>query len=285
MVISRPRISMVTPSYNQAAWVERTLFSVLNQPANGIEYIVVDGNSTDGTIDILETYRSRLNHLIIGPDSGMYEAINKGFARSSGDIMGWINSDDMLHPNALTTVLRIFDDLPEVEWITGCRSVFDEQDCCVATEPAPSWSQAKVMAGDYQWIQQESTFWRRGLYERAGGFVETKYKLAGDFDLWNRFFGHAELYSTDALLGGFRVRQANQASLEGLAAYEQEVAAILHATPKTPALSEAIVAYKLSRETGLVNRIQRRIKGGNPETPFPARIYFDRQAQRFKLRA
>ena len=283
MVAQPVLISIVTPSFNQVEWVERTMQSVLNQPVDGIEYVVVDGMSVDGTIDVLERYRSRLTKLVIEPDSGMYEAINKGFAMTTGNLMGWINSDDMLHPHALQTVLRIFSDLPEVEWITGCRSVFDELDCCVATEPAAAWSHAKVLCGDYKWIQQESTFWRRSLYERAGGYISTQYRLAGDFELWCRFFAHAPLYSTDALLGGFRVRRAGQASLEGLGAYEAEVNVLLAATERGPDLAAAVSAYQHNQHTGLVNKLKRKILGQSKAAVFPPRIYFDRHEQRFKL--
>ena len=284
MVAYHPKISIVTPSFNQDQWVEKTIQSVLNQNLPDVEYIIVDGNSTDGTKDILAKYNNQLNHLIIEPDQGMYDALDKGFKLTTGAVMGWINSDDMLHPNALLTVKRIFEDLPEVEWLTGCRTVFDEQDCCVATEPAASWSRAKVLSGDYKWIQQESTFWRRNLYEKAGGFVSQDFKLAGDFELWSRFFAHAQLYSTDALLGGFRVRRENQASLEGLSRYEEEVKAIIDSTKKDKELLNQIDLYKQSQSHTVSRRIKSRLFDSAKATPFfPPRIYFDRQAQRFKL--
>ena len=112
-------IALVTPSFNTAPYLAETLESVLLQGYPALEYVVVDGGSTDGSVQILERYRERLHALVAEPDDGHADAINKGFALTSGSIMGWINSDDLLHRDALATVDAVFAAFPQVDWITG----------------------------------------------------------------------------------------------------------------------------------------------------------------------
>lgn len=281
-----PRITLVTPSFNQAAWLGKTLDSVLSQGYPNLEYGVVDGGSTDGSHAILEAYRDRLSFVISEPDKGMYEAIQKGFARSTGEIMGWLNSDDVLMPNALFTLARLFKDIPQAEWLTGYRCAVDEHGSAVALEPARAWS-AEAYALDHRWIQQESTFWRRSLWERAGGRLNTDLKLAGDFELWYRFFGHAPLYSTDALLGGFRVRSSGQASLEQLDAYEAEALRVLETSPLTEAVARRVALIRqrealISKLKG-IGKDSLRARLVTPLLQTPPRIQFDRIAQKFIL--
>ncbi len=281
-----PRITLVTPSYNQAAWLERTLQSVLGQGYPNLEYGVVDGGSTDGSLEILERYRDKLSFCIVEPDKGMYDAIQKGFARSTGEIMGYLNSDDVLMPGALLTLARLFTDIGQAEWITGYRCAVDELGCAVALEPPKAWS-AEAFVLDHKWIQQESTYWRRSLWERAGATMRTDLKLAGDYELWYRFFRHAPLYSTDALIGGFRVRSKNQASLEQLEAYEAEAAELRNESP--PSLVVMARVAKIRRHEALISKLKgigkdalrrRLIKPLFSEVP---RIRFDRRTQRFIL--
>lgn len=281
-----PKISIVTPSYNQAAWIEYTLQSVLDQGYPNLEHIIIDGGSTDGSVEIIRKYESRLAHFESLKDDGMYHAINRGLSLATGEIMGWINSDDILHPKSLFTLARIFKDIPDAEWITGVRSVIDEHGCCVANEPARSWSIEQLLLGDYQWIQQESTFWRSSLYKKTGSKVSTEYKLAGDFELWFRFIQQAKLYSTDALLGGFRVRSQNQASLEGLDSYEKEVRQILASWQPMPEVQQNL--ERIRSRNGLLKMLKGLAKDRlnqkfvQPYFTVASRIYFDRNSQTFK---
>lgn len=200
--------------------------SVLSQRSDRLQYIVIDGMSADESIFVLEQYRNQLDGLIVEPDEGHAHAINKGFALCDGEIMGWINSDDILLDGALETVLRVFDERPDIEWITGRASSMDENGVLLAVEQARPWSRLRFLSGDHQWIQQESTFWRRSLWERTGATLDVGLDLANDFDLWARFFRKAELHTVDRHLGCFRVREG-QRSVTQIDKYRREVDQVL----------------------------------------------------------
>src|SRR4051812_14719662 len=113
------KISVITPSFNQAQYLEMTMMSVSSQTGCELEYIVIDGGSTDGSADIIRRYSSRLSYWLSEPDNGQYFAIQKGLQRATGDVLCWLNSDDILLPNALAVVAKMFQDCPSVEWITA----------------------------------------------------------------------------------------------------------------------------------------------------------------------
>jgi glycosyltransferase involved in cell wall biosynthesis len=226
------KISIVTPNYNQGDFLERTIVSVLAQGYDNLEYIIIDGGSTDNSVSIIKKYESRLAYWVSEEDGGMYDAINKGFARSTGDILGWLNSDDILFPGSLKTVDEAFSSLSSVHWITGMPASIDEQDRIISFQPVQSWSRLKILAGQYKWIQQESTYWRRTLWDKAGGRLDPGYSLAGDFELWTRFFRYEDLHSIHISMAGFRKRSQHQKSLENLGEYRAQVVDILHREKK-----------------------------------------------------
>ena len=201
--MSYPKISIVTPNYNKAQYLEKTILSVLSQNYPSLEYIIIDGGSTDGSVDIIKKYETGLAYWVSEPDNGVYYAIKKGFEHSTGEIMAWIGSDDMYHPRSFFTVAQIFSECPKVSWLLGAQTNYDKKSRTVGVERSPYFNHLSFLLHDFQWVQQESTFWRRGLYEKVGG-IGTDYKLAGDFDLWMRFSRHEKMYITDALIGGFR---------------------------------------------------------------------------------
>lgn len=200
-----PRISVVTPSFNQGEFLEATLRSVITQGYPNLEYVVVDGGSTDGSADIIERYEADLAYWVSEPDDGHAHALNKGFAETTGEIMCWINSSDMYYPWTLETVAEIFSQLPQVDWIMGTRSMFDDRGRPRVIAPSFGVNAFDVLAGDYRGIQQESVFWRRGLWERAGGQLDQTLVCAADLDLWLRFVRLTPLCVVETLLGGFRV--------------------------------------------------------------------------------
>lgn len=212
-----PLVSIVTPSYNLGAFIEETILSIHDQRYPFKEHIIVDRNSTDGTAQIVERHRDKIARFIRELDNGKYDALNKGFAAASGEILAWLNADDKYLPWALETVAHIFQRFPDVEWITTTYPLtWDEQGRAIGCGYLGGFHRRSFMRGgnlpEGSWyargcIQQESTFFRRSLWERAGGRVDATLTCAGDFELWARFFQHAPLVGVATPLGGFRRRR------------------------------------------------------------------------------
>ena len=200
-----PKITLVTAVYNGEKYLEATMRSIVNQGYPNLEYIVVDDGSTDGTVEIIRKYEGYVSAWFRQENQGLYAALNAGFARSTGEIMGWLNSSDMLQVNGLFTVGSIFRALRDVEWITGRPTKISATGMTIDVLPVPRWSQGRFLAGANKYIQQESTFWRRSLWARAGGRLSTEFRAEGDFELWVRLFRHAQLHSVNALIGGYRL--------------------------------------------------------------------------------
>ena len=189
--------------------------SVLSQGYPDLEYVVVDGGSTDDSPATIREHAGRLAWWVSEKDGGQYDAINKGFARTSGEVMAWLNSDDKYTPWALAVVGEIFAQLPGVQWLTTLLPLhWDARGMPLRCRPVPGYSRGAFFRGQYlpragaystHFIQQESTFWRRGLWEKAGGRIDSSLRMAGDFELWAKFYQHADLYGVELPLGGFRI--------------------------------------------------------------------------------
>ena len=276
-----PKISIVTPSYNQAQYLEDTIKSVLDQQYPNLEYIIIDGGSTDGSVDIIKKYEKYLAYWVSKSYQGLYPMVEDGFKKSSGEIMAWLNSDDMYHRKSLFTVAEIFTDFPKIKWMMGNPTWFDDQGRIVQCAEAPRWSKYRFYTGDYRWIQQESTFWRKELWEKAGAKMDPSLKLAGDLELWIRFFRHEQLYVIKGLIGGFRVRAKNQKSLESLNEYFIEAEKLLKREPISFQDRTRIPFIKLYKLL-LFHKIP--ILGAIPYSylmKFPPEFVFDRFTQKF----
>ena len=219
-----PKISIVTVNFNGSKYLEETILSVLNQNYPNLEYIIIDGGSNDGSLEIIKKYESRLSYWISEKDEGQYHAVQKGFEKATGDIMAWINSDDLYAPNAFYGVAQIFEEFSHVKWLMGIPREYNEQGVMMSriTLPWGRWSKHRYYTYDFQFIQQESSFWKRELWETAGSKMNLDYKYAGDMELWSRFFRHEKLYTTIATFAGFRYNSQNQRSIEFRQAYLQE---------------------------------------------------------------
>jgi len=285
-----PKISIVTPNFNGAAYLEETILSVVSQNYPNLEYIIIDGGSTDNSVEIIKKYENQLALWISEPDKGMYHAIQKGFDRSTGEIMAWINSDDMYHRNALFTVSEIFSSFEEVRWLVGASTVYDEYNRTVSVEQSRHFTKFDIYNYDYKWIQQESIFWRRFLWDDAGSTFDKSLKYAGDFALWLKYFSSEKLYVTNALIGGFRFRKENQITLNHLDDYFKEVESllsrvelntnekkILRRYKKLLAVEKTIKKLKLLRRDWFI--LHFREKYFQP----PKRIEFDRYSMKFVL--
>lgn len=247
-----PRITLVTAVYNGEKFLEATIHSILSQSYPNLEYIIINDGSTDGTVEVIRKYQKHLASWVSQPNKGLYGALNTGFARSSGEIMGWLNASDLLHTNGLFVVGSVFAAFPEVEWITGRPTRFNPNGLTVDVRPVPRWSRSRFLAGANKYIQQESTFWRRSLWERAGGCLDASYRDVGDFELWVRFFRHARLYSVDALIGGYRFHE-DALSWSNLERYNQRCDEIIERE------LESGRAGKTQRLFGRVSRVMKRI--------------------------
>jgi glycosyltransferase involved in cell wall biosynthesis len=190
LVAGHLKVTVITPSFNQAKYLEATIRSVLLQRYAALEYFVIDGGSTDGSRDIIERYAPFLQYAVSEPDRGQAHAINKGFARASGDIVAWVNSDDYYLPGALARVVAEFEADRSLQWLYG--------DYLVRTEPlgtlTPAHSEpftlpAALLRG-YSPICQPTAFVSRELLERVGG-IDESFSLAMDYDFWLRAIEHA----------------------------------------------------------------------------------------------
>jgi len=184
------RISVVTPSFNQGEFIGRTIESVLSQQGDfDLEYLVVDGGSTDSTLDVLRGFGDRVRW-ISEADRGQSDAINKGFARGSGEVLAWLNSDDTYQPGALAAVARVFAER-RAEWCFGQCRIVDERDAEVRSfiarykdRAARRYSRARLLMENF--IPQPATFFSRELW-RAAGPLDERLRYAMDYDLWLRF--------------------------------------------------------------------------------------------------
>jgi hypothetical protein len=177
---SLPKISIVVPTYNQGKFIDKTLQSIIDQQYQNLELIVVDGGSTDNTLSIIKQYESYIAWWISEPDSGQTAAINKGFSRSSGEIMAWINSDDLIAPGALKFVAEYFTKHPEVQTIYGNRILINEEGLEIGRWILPYHSNRVLKWVDY--VPQETLYWTREAWNQVGGQIDEAFSFAMDWD-------------------------------------------------------------------------------------------------------
>ena len=230
-----PSIGVVTPSFQHAEFIGRTIDSVLAQRYPALRYTVQDGASTDGTLDILRRSESAGDLTFVSePDRGQADAINRGFTRIDTDIMAWLNPDDLYLPGALTTVGRYFRDHPEVDVVYGHRIVVDAQGREVGRWWLPEHSRAAVEWRCY--VPQESMFWRRSLFDAVGGRLDDTFEFAMDWDLVARFAeAGAEFRRLPRPLGGFTTHPQQKSRASRAAIGEPEFARIRRRMLPTPA--------------------------------------------------
>jgi carbamoyltransferase len=210
-----PTISIVTPSLNQAEFLGQTIESVLGQGYPRLEYVVQDGGSEDGSRQILERYSDRLHHWESAPDGGRPRSqaanVNRGFAQTSGEVMAYLNSDDLLLPGALAYVARYLHDHPEVDAVYGHRVLIDEEGMEIGRQVIPRHADRLLAWADF--IPQETLFWRRVAWERAGAAMDESFRYALDWDLLVRLReAGGRMVRLPRFLGAFRVHGAQKTS-------------------------------------------------------------------------
>lgn len=255
MEVRNNLISIVTPSYNQQSYIAETIESVISQAGDFlIDYVIIDGQSKDRSLEVIEEYQRRLDRecdrkeiggldfyiprtkkdivkcngvsyrYVSERDDSHADALNKGFKMTKGDIMAWQNSDDKYHEGAFQAVAEIFGSHKTVDWIVGKYSWWDKEGNCYR-ESLEFRNVIDILCFNFG-IQQESTFWRRALWERAGGYIDQSYKYIVDVELWTRFFCYADIYQVDRKLSGYRFQGKNRAHVNRAEVEREKVRAV-----------------------------------------------------------
>jgi glycosyltransferase involved in cell wall biosynthesis len=205
MMDSLPLVSIVTPSYNQSRFIEATILSVLNQDYPNIEYLIVDGGSQDGSLEIIHKYGERLSWWVSEPDQGQTDAINKGFAHAKGDIFAWLNSDDTYLPNAVSEVVSFLLSHPEVGMVYGDANFIDLSGRVTGQFNAQQTSYQRLRRGGV-YIPQQATFWRADLWHQVAP-LDLSFFFAMDYDLWVRLAQITEIRYVPRLWANFRLHE------------------------------------------------------------------------------
>lgn len=217
-----PRISVVTPSYNQGEFLEQTIRSVLLQGYPDLEYIIIDGGSSDNSVEIIEKYAQHLTYWVSEPDRGQSHAINKGFERSTGNIMCWLNSDDYYLPETLMTVAEnLATGTGNYAVVGHCVQVFADGRPSISCEGRYENLQRLLQFWKGYQMHQSSIFWRREVFDKIGFLDENQHYIM-DFDYWVRMARHFEFKNVDRELACFNYHNKAKTG-DGFVKYSQEL--------------------------------------------------------------
>jgi glycosyltransferase involved in cell wall biosynthesis len=260
-------VSIITPSFNQSAFLERTIRSVLDQDHRDIEYFVMDGGSTDGSQDIIQKYAPRLKGWVSEKDDGQSEAINKGFARAQGEIAAWLNSDDYYLPGTVSAVVREFEKHPQAVMIYGNMLAVDEHDRTINILKYHQLSLSDLLC--FQIIGQPAVFFRRSAFEKAGGLDITLHCML-DHQLWIRIAEQGEIVHINETWAAARYH-AGAKNRAQAAEFGREAFRILDWASKDPELIP-VLAHSKRRALAAANRVDARylLDSGQPTSALNA---------------
>ena len=204
----QPLVSIVTPSFNHAQFIEATMRSVLTQDYPNIEYLVVDGGSNDGTVDVIKKYEDKLAWWVSEKDKGQTDAINKGFNRAKGDIFAWLNSDDTYQPGAVSAAVKYMQEHPDVGMVYGDCNFIDEHGNVIGKFNSAQ-TDYRLLRQGYVHIPQQTMFFRRELWEQVGP-LDPSFYFAMDYDLWTRIAAHAQIKYVPQTWANFRLHTSGK---------------------------------------------------------------------------
>jgi len=233
-----PKVTIITPSLNQGQFIEKTIQSVLSQEYPNLEYLIMDGGSSDNTLTILNSYSSHLKW-VSEKDTGQADAINKGLHMASGDIIGYLNADDLFLPGTLTKVAKLFVQSPDIMWVTGKCRIIDEHDKEIRKLITMDKNillrysnRLWLLMADY--ISQPATFWRASVLSELG-YLDEKLHYAMDYDFWLRLYSNYPLKLIPEYLAAFRVHTESKNSIAGhmnVYIHEEEIVIKRHTQSK-----------------------------------------------------
>lgn len=218
-----PKFSVITPSFRQGRFIERTIQSVLSQTIQDMEYVICDGGSDDETLEVLKQYDEKIRW-VSEPDKGQADAINKGLAMTTGEIIAWINSDDIYYPGAFQAVKEAFETQPDVQVIYGNANWIDEDDRILQSFPTQPWNYKRLIENCY--ICQPAVFFKRSLVEQFGN-LDTSLHYCMDYELWLRYGKYVDFYQIPEKLAGSRMYPTNK-TLGKRVEHHYEVTQMLH---------------------------------------------------------
>ena len=203
-----PLVSIVTPSYNQEDFLEETMLSVFSQTYPNVEYILVDGGSTDGSRDIIQKYTEHLAWWVCEPDQGQTDAINKGFAHASGEIFAWLNADDLYQPYAIDEAVAFLESHSEIGMVYGDALLIDKEGEHIGKFPARQIDYRRLRRGSVH-IPQQATFFRASVWQAVAP-LDASFYFAMDYDLWVRIAKRYPIKYLPRLWASFRIHEASK---------------------------------------------------------------------------
>lgn len=245
-------LTIVIPSYNQGEYIERTLLSVLSQKSEDVEVFVIDGDSSDGAVEIIKAYADRLDYWVSEPDRGQSHAFNKGFKRANGHYLTWVNSDDILLPGAIDAFRKFAKGKDNLEWVAGHSAWVDVDDKLLRCTFNPGWSDFSARRGLLS-VSGPASIFSKAIWQRVGGFDESLH-YSMDTDLWYRFASRGAKYELlNHHIWALRIHPEAKVSGKDFSADQRVVEKIANERAqiqkkygfKSPSLVEGVIAKML----------------------------------------